>query len=76
MNNTVTTEEVTVEEDNDSNFEAQVAEQSQNQNADDQSNFQTSTGSENQILKPTIQQILKTNNSTHSMHSTVVNGEI
>ena len=50
MNNTVTTEEVTVEEDNDSNFEAQVAEQSQNQNADDQSNFQTSTGSENQIL--------------------------
>ena len=45
-------------------------------NADDQSNFQTSTGSENQILKPTIQQILKTNNSTHSMHSTVVNGEI
>ena len=45
-------------------------------NADDQSNFQTSTGSENQILKPTIQQILKTNNSTHSMHSTVVNGKI
>ena len=46
----VTTEEVTVVELNDSNLEAQVAEQSETQNADDQSDPQASAGSANQIV--------------------------